>query len=194
MIDFLNLKRLNEPYQEAFKERFASFLDKGWYVLGDEVRLFEEEYAAYCGTKQCVGTANGLDALRMILEGYKILGKLQEGDEVLVCSHTYIATILGIVQAGLKPLLVEANAKTFNFDFEDMDRKVTSKTKVVMPTHLYGQLADMERINAFAKANNLLVVADAAQSHGAIAPNGKRSGALADASGHSFYPTKNLGA
>lgn len=194
MIDFLNLNRLNAPYESAFKEKFTSFLDKGWYVLGEEVRLFEEEYAAYCGAKFCVGTANGLDALQMITEGYKILGKLKEGDEVLVCSHTYIATILGIVQSGLTPVLVESDPETFNFNFADLARKVTPQAKVIMPTHLYGRLADMDRINAFAKAHNLLVVTDAAQSHGATASSGKRSGSLADASGHSFYPTKNLGA
>lgn len=194
MIEFLNLSRLNAPFNIAYKEKFNSFLDKGWYVLGEEVRLFEEEYAAYCGTDFCVGTANGLDALRMIIEGYKILGKLKEGDEVLVCSHTYIATILGIIQAGLKPILVEVNEKTFNFNFPDLARKVTPQTKVIMPTHLYGRLADMERISAFAKAYNLLTVTDAAQSHGATTLDGKRSGSLADASGHSFYPTKNLGA
>lgn len=194
MIEFLNLSRLNAPHESSFKEKFSSFLDKGWYVLGEEVRLFEKEYAAYCGTDFCVGTANGLDALRMIIEGYKILGKLKEGDEVLVCSHTYIATILGITQAGLKPILVEADETTFNFSFDDLKRKVTPNTRVIMPTHLYGRLADMERISAFAKAYSLLTVTDAAQSHGAATPDGKRSGSLADASGHSFYPTKNLGA
>ncbi|MEP0265663.1 DegT/DnrJ/EryC1/StrS family aminotransferase [Dokdonia sp.] len=194
MIPFLNLREINAPYDSEFQERFKTFLEKGWYVLGDEVRLFEEEYAAYCGTKYCVGTANGLDALRLILEGYKILGKLSEGDEVLVASNTYIATILGIQQAGLIPVLVEANIDTYNFDFDDLQHKTTTQTKVIMPTHLYGQLTDMDGVTAFAKANHLLVVTDAAQSHGAIASNGKRSGSLGDASGVSFYPTKNLGA
>lgn len=194
MIPFLDLKALNAPYEEAFKKKFASFLDKGWYVLGEEVQLFEKEYAAYCGTKHCIGTANGLDALRLILEGYKILGKLSEGDEVLIASNTYIATIIGVKQAGLVPVLVEASLQTYNFDFYDLEKKITSKTKVIMPTHLYGRLTDMEGVSAFAKAHNLLTVTDCAQSHGAIATSGKRSGSLADASGHSFYPTKNLGA
>ena len=194
MIPFLDLRAINAPYDAEFQEKFKAFLEKGWYILGDEVRLFEEEFAAYCGTTYCVGTANGLDALRLILEGYKILGKLSAGDEVLVASNTYIATILGIQQAGLIPVLVEANIDTYNFDFDDLQKKVTPKTKVIMPTHLYGQLADMERVSAFAKANNLLIVTDSAQSHGAITPEGKRSGSLGDASGFSFYPTKNLGA
>ena len=194
MIPFLDLRAINAPYDAAFQEKFTAFLEKGWYILGDEVRLFEEEYAAYCGTKYCIGTANGLDALRLILEGYKILGKLSEGDEVLVASNTYIATILGIRQAGLVPVLVESNSNTYNFDFDDLQEKVTAKTKVIMPTHLYGQLTDMEAVSAFAKAHTLLVVTDSAQSHGAINDQGKRSGSLGDASGFSFYPTKNLGA
>ncbi len=194
MIPFLDLKAVNASYAKEFAAVFERFQNKGWYILGEEVRLFEEEFAAYCGTSYCVGTANGLDALRMILEGYKILGKLSEGDEVLVASNTYIATILGIKQAGLIPVLVEAESETYNFDFTDLEKKVSTRTKVIMPTHLYGQLADMERINAFAKANNLLIVTDCAQAHGARDEHGNRAGSLADAAGFSFYPTKNLGA
>lgn len=194
MIPFLDLKKINAPFEQEFKNKFDSFLEKGWYVLGEEVQLFEAEYAQYCGTTHCVGTANGLDALRLIFEGYKILEQLQEGDEVLVASNTYIATIIAIKQAGLIPVLVEASLLTYNFDFEDLEHKITPKTKVVLPTHLYGKLTDMERINAFAKAYNLFVITDCAQSHGAKDVKGNRSGSLADASAHSFYPTKNLGA
>lgn len=193
-ISFLDLKAVNAPYTIEFQEVFKRFQQKGWYILGEEVQLFEKEFAAYCGTSYCVGTANGLDALRMILEGYKILEKLSEGDEVLVASNTYIATILGIKQAGLTPVLVEAEKTTYNFDFEDLEKKVSPKTKVVMPTHLYGQLADMRRVHAFAKAHNLLIVTDCAQAHGARDASGKRAGSMADAAGFSFYPTKNLGA
>lgn len=194
MILFLDLQAVNAPYKEVFSKTFNAFQEKGWYILGDEVRLFEEEFAAYCGTQYCVGTANGLDALRVILEGYKILGKVSEGDEVLVASNTYIATILGIKQAGLIPVLVEAENQTYNFNYNDLEKHLTPRTKVVMPTHLYGQLADMEQITAFAKANKLLVVTDCAQAHGAKDKNGNRAGSMADASGFSFYPTKNLGA
>jgi dTDP-4-amino-4,6-dideoxygalactose transaminase len=194
MIPFLDLHSLNARFEAHFKTKFNQFLDKGWYILGEEVTLFEREYANYCGTDHCVGTANGLDALRLILEGYKALGQLHPGDEVLVASNTYIATILGIQQAGLVPVLVEAEAATFNFDFGDLAHKVTAKTKVIMPTHLYGQLADMEKVGAFAKLHTLKIVTDAAQSHGAKNKQGKCSGGLGDASGHSFYPTKNLGA
>ncbi len=194
MIPFLDLKAINTPYEKQFAAVFKTFQEKGWYILGDEVRLFEQEFAHYCGVAHCVGTANGLDALRMILEGYKILGKIQEGDEVLVASNTYIATILSIQQAGLVPVLVEAEDRTYNFNFGDLEKRLTAITKVVMPTHLYGQLADMERVNAFAKAYNLLTVTDCAQAHGAETAYGSKAGSLADASGFSFYPTKNLGA
>ncbi len=194
MIPFLDLQKLNAPYEQEFKTKFASFLEKGWYILGEEVGLFEKEFAAYCGASYCVGAANGLDALRMILEGYKILGKLKEGDQVLVASNTYIATILGIKQAGLTPVLVESELQDYNIDFGDLARKVTPDCKVIMPTHLYGKLADMEKVSAFAKAHKLLVVTDCAQAHGATDSNGNRAGNLADASGFSFYPTKNLGA
>ena len=194
MIPFLNLTAVNAAYKKEFAATFEAFQDKGWYILGEEVSRFEEEFAAYCSTKHCVGTANGLDALRMILEGYKILGKLKEGDEVLVASNTYIATILGIKQAGLIPVLVESENKTYNFDLQDLENKLTSKTRVIMPTHLYGQLADMQCIQVFAEANNLLIVTDCAQAHGARDEHGNRAGSLADAAGFSFYPTKNLGA
>ena len=194
MIPFLDLKKINAPFEQEFKNKFDSFLEKGWYVLGEEVQLFEAEYAQYCGTTHCVGTANGLDALRLIFEGYKILKQLQEGDEVLVASNTYIATIIAIKQAGLIPVLVEASLLTYNFDFEDLEHKITQKTKVILPTHLYGKLTDMEQVSAFAKAYNLLVITDGAQSHGAKDRSGNRSGSIADASAHSFYPTKNLGA
>lgn len=194
MIPFLDLKAVNAPYKKQFNTVFENFQKQGWYILGEEVQRFEEEFANYCGTCYCVGTANGLDALRIILEGYKILGKLTVGDEVLVASNTYIATIIGVLQAGLIPVLVDAENQTYNFDFEDLDAKISSKAKVIMPTHLYGQLADMEQIHAFAKAHNLLIVTDCAQAHGAQDTSGRRAGSLADAAGFSFYPTKNLGA
>jgi len=194
MIPFLDIKKLNTPYKEELERKFIDFLDRGWYILGKEVKLFEQEYANYCETKYCVGTANGLDALRIILEGYKILKKINIGDEVLVASNTYIATILAIKQAGLVPVLVEANEDTFNFDFEDLESKITYRTKVVLPTHLYGLLTDMDRVKEIAASHNLLVITDCAQSHGARKLDGKRSGSLGNAGAHSFYPTKNLGA
>src|SRR5690606_17311339 len=128
---------------------------------------FEKAFADYCGTKHCIGVANGLEALRLILEGYKVLGKLKAGDEVIVAANTYIATILAIKQAGLTPVLAEAEADTYGFDVSKLKAALTSKSKAIMPVHLYGQITNMVVVNAFAKAHNLLVIEDAAQAHGA---------------------------
>lgn len=194
MIPFLDLKAINQRFEADFENSFQQFLDSGYYILGNQVKLFEANFASYCGTKHCIGVGNGLDALRLILEGYKILGKLKENDEVLVASNTYIATILAIKQAGLKPVLVEADLNTYNFDIESLKNSISEKTKAIMPVHLYGQLSPMEAILKISKANNLLVIEDAAQAHGAKNKAGKRAGNLGDAAGFSFYPTKNLGA
>jgi len=194
MIPFLDLHSINHRFEAKFQEVFKQFLDSGYYVLGTNVTAFEKEFADYCGTKDCVGVANGLDALRLIIEAYKIMGKLKDGDEVLVASNTYIATIIGIKQAGMVPVLVEAEAETFNFDVEALKQAITAKTKVIMPVHLYGQLSPMEAIHDLAKAHDLFVIEDAAQGHGARNKEGIRAGNLGDAAGFSFYPTKNLGA
>ena len=194
MIPFLDLHSINHRFEAKFQEVFKQFLDSGYYVLGKNVTAFESEFAHYCGTKYCVGVASGLDALRLIIEAYKIMGTLEDGDEVLVASNTYIATIIGIKQAGLVPVLVEAESKTFNFNMMALKEAISSKTKAIMPVHLYGQLAPMKEINSLAKANNLLVIEDAAQGHGAQNEDRGRAGNLGDAAGFSFYPTKNLGA
>lgn len=194
MISFLDLHKINQRFEIEFKNKFTDFLDSGYYILGSNVTAFEDEFANYCGTKHCVGVGNGLDALRLILEAYKVLGKLSNGDEVLVASNTYIATILAIKQAGLKPVLVESESDTFNFNLEALSDSISSKTKAVMPVHLYGQLSPMEAINEIAKNNHLLVIEDAAQAHGAKDLEGRLAGNLGNAAGFSFYPTKNLGA
>ncbi|MCG2431943.1 DegT/DnrJ/EryC1/StrS family aminotransferase [Aequorivita xiaoshiensis] len=194
MIPFLDLKGINQRFETAFQNSFQKFLDSGYYILGSQVKLFEANFARYCGTNHCVGVGNGLDALRLILEGYKVLGKLKENDEVLVASNTYIATILAIKQAGLKPVLVEADLNTYNFDLISLQNSISGTTKAIMPVHLYGQISAIDEILTIAKENNLLVIEDAAQAHGAIANNGKRAGNLGDAAGFSYYPTKNLGA
>ncbi len=193
MIPFLDLKKINAPYESEFHLKFKEFLDSGYYILGNCVKAFEQEFSDYCGTKHCIGVGNGLDALRLILEAYKILGKLEDGDEVLVASNTYIATILAIRQAGLEPILVEAELSTFNFDLNALEKAISTKTKAIMPVHLYGQLSPMKAINKLAKSNDLLVIEDAAQAHGARDIDGRRAGNLGDAAGFSFYPTKNLG-
>lgn len=194
MIPFLDLKAINERFEPSFHESFQQFLESGYYVLGNQVKLFEANFARYCGAKHCIGVGNGLDALRLILEGYKALGNLKENDAVLVASNTYIATILAIKQAGLKPVLVESDLDNYNFDLTSLKNSITKNTKAIMPVHLYGQLSPMEGIFEFSKANNLLVIEDAAQAHGAENSDGKRAGNLGDAAGFSFYPTKNLGA
>lgn len=213
MIKFLDLHKINLQYEPAFQERFRSFLDKGWYILGEEVQAFEQQFAQYCGTKHCIGVGNGLDALVLIFKGYIELGKLKKGDEVIVAANTYIASILAILQADLVPVLVEPNAKTFNIDPKEVEKAITTKTKAILAVHLYGQLSDMEAINAIAKKNNVLVIEDAAQAQGAVlnvhsqsqftdselpSPNSQLptslSGNLGHAAGFSFYPGKNLGA
>lgn len=194
MIPFLDLKAINQRFEAEFQNSFQQFLDSGYYILGNQVKLFESNFAGYCGVKHCIGVGNGLDALRLILEGYKILGKLKENDEVLVASNTFIATILAIKQAGLKPVLVEADLSINNFDLESLKNSISKKTKAIMPVHLYGQLSPMEEILKISKENKLLVIEDAAQAHGAKNKIGKSAGNIGDAAGFSFYPTKNLGA
>lgn len=193
MIPFLDLKKLNEQYRTEFETAIGEVLNSGWYILGSQNEAFEKEFATYCGTRHCIGVANGLDALILVLEAYKELDKLKEGDEVLVPSNTYIASILAISKAGLTPVLVEPDPHTFLLTAEGVKEKIGPGTKAIMPVHLYGQLCPMQEINALATQHGLLVIEDSAQSHGAI-QNGKRSGNLGHASGFSFYPGKNLGA
>jgi dTDP-4-amino-4,6-dideoxygalactose transaminase len=193
MIPFLDLKAINAPYEEAFRKAYDEVINSGWYILGEQVKAFEKEYAAYCGVKHCLGVANGLDALILILEGYKALGIMQEGDEILVPSNTFIASILAISKAGLTPVLVEPDIKDYLIDALEIEKRITRRTKGILPVHLYGQLCNMVEINKLAQKHNLKVIDDAAQSHGAI-QDGKRCGSLADATSFSFYPGKNLGA
>lgn len=193
MISFLDLKAINASYKTEFAKVYNDLIDSGWYILGEQVSTFEKEFASFCGTKYCIGVANGLDALILILEGYKELQLLKEGDEVIVPSNTYIASILAVSKAGLTPVLVEPRIEDYLIDAGRIEEKITAKTKAILPVHLYGQLCDMQAINSIADKYNLLVIEDSAQSHGAI-QKGKRSGNLSHASGFSFYPGKNLGA
>jgi dTDP-4-amino-4,6-dideoxygalactose transaminase len=194
MIPFLDLKKINEPYETAFQEKLKLVLDNGWYVLGNEVKEFETSFANYCGTKYCVGVGNGFDALVLIFKGYIQLGKLQKGDEVIVPANTYIASILAILQADLIPVLVEPKLETYNINPDLISQKITSKTKAILVVHLYGQLAEMDRINEIALANNLLIVEDAAQAHGAIRNQESVISNQKSSVAYSFYPGKNLGA
>ena len=169
-------------------------MKKGWYVLGDEVELFETSFSQYCGTQYCIGVGNGYDALVLILKGYITLGKMSKGDEVIVPANTYIASILAILQTDLVPVLVEPKLETYNINPDLIVEKITSKTRAILAVHLYGQLAQMDKIIEIAIANNLLIIEDAAQAHGASFSNQERAGNLSHAAAFSFYPGKNLGA
>ncbi len=193
MIKFLDLHKVNKRFEASYLSKFQTFLDSGYYILGQEVSNFEENYANYCGTKFCVGTSNGLDALILIFKAFIELGVLKADDEVIVPANTYVASILSIIHSGLQPILVEPDEKTFNLNPSEIEKHLTPKTKAILAVHLYGQLADMDSINSIADAHNLIVVEDAAQAHGAIDCN-KRAGNLSDAAAFSFYPSKNLGA
>ena len=193
MIPFLDLKGLNTQYRAELIEACTKVIDSGWYVQGNECKEFEKEFAEYCGTKYAIGVANGLDALILILRAYKELGIMKDGDEVIVPSNTYIASILAISQNNLVPVLVEPDINTYLINPNKIEEKITLKTKAILPVHLYGQTCEMDKINEIAKKYNLKVIEDSAQSHGAYYKN-KRSGNLGDASGFSFYPGKNLGA
>ncbi len=194
MIHFLNLKKINQPFEAAFQKKMKQFLEGGWYVLGNEVKQFETDFANYCGTKHCIGVGNGLDALVLIFKAYIHLGKLQKGDEIIVPANTYIASILSVLQSDLVPVLVEPLLETYNINPDEIEAKITSKTKAILPVHLYGQLAEMNAINAIAQKYNLLVVEDAAQAHGSQFLENKKAGNLSHAAAFSFYPGKNLGA
>ena len=193
MIPFLDLKELNTQYRVELIEACTRVIDSGWYIQGNECKEFDKEFASYCGAKFAIGVANGLDALILILRAYKEMGIISDGDEVIVPSNTYIASILAISQNNLVPVLVEPDINTYLIDPSKIEEKITSKTKAILPVHLYGQTCEMDKINDIAKKHNLKVIEDSAQSHGAYFKD-KRSGNLGDASGFSFYPGKNLGA
>lgn len=193
MIPFLDLKAINSQYRDELIAACTRVIDSGWYIAGNELAQFEQNFASYCGTKHAIGVANGLDALILTLRAWKELGKLKDGDEVIVPSNTYIASILAISANNLVPVLVEPDLATYNLCPQQAEAAITTKTRAILPVHLYGQLADMPAIMDIAKRHNLLVLEDSAQAHGAEL-NGKKAGNWGDASGFSFYPGKNLGA
>ena len=188
-VAYENLAKSNSIFMPEYKKAFSDFVEKGWYVLGEQVKSFEEEFASFIGTKYCIGVASGLDALIISLECLK----LPKGSDVLVPSNTYIASILAIVKAGLHPVLVEPDEKTCNINPDLLESKLTPKTKAVLVVHLYGKSCEMDKICSFCKKYNLKLVEDCAQSHGAKFCQ-KMTGSFGDAGAFSFYPTKNLGA
>ncbi len=189
MIPFLDFTSMNEAIKKDLLPSFENFIDKGWYILGDQVKQFEKDYADYCTTKYCAGVANGLDALIIAL---KVLG-VGKGDEVIVPSNTYIASWLAVSYVGATPVPVEPRIETYNINPDKIESAITPKTKAIMPVHLYGQSCEMEAIMHIAKKHNLYVVEDNAQAQGA-AFNGKRTGSFGNINATSFYPGKNLGA
>lgn len=193
MIPFLDLKQVNAQYRDELVEACTNVIDNGWYIQGKACAKFEKKFAKYCGTKYAVGVANGLDALILIFNAYKEMRIMKDGDEVIVPSNTYIASILAISHNNLVPILVEPDINTYLIDPDKIEEAITSKTKAILPVHLYGQTSQMDKIEKIAKKYNLKIVEDSAQSHGAHF-NGKICGNLGDASAFSFYPGKNLGA
>ncbi len=189
MIKFLDLRKINEQYRTAIDARIKEVLDSGWYLQGNQNERFTENFATFCGVRYCVGVANGLDALSIIIKAYGF----GLGDEIIAPANTYIASILAISANGCTPVLVEPDIATYNIDPDLIEANITSKTKAIMAVHLYGQAAQMNAIQSLALKYNLKVIEDAAQAHGA-AYRGKRVGNLGDAAGFSFYPGKNLGA
>jgi dTDP-4-amino-4,6-dideoxygalactose transaminase len=188
-IPFLELKPAYLELKDDFDAAYHRVMDSGWYLLGRELEAFESEFAQYCGVQHCLGVGNGLDAIHLILRGYDI----GPGDEVIVPSHTFIASWLGVTFAGATPIPVEVNERTYNLDPNLVEAAITSRTKAILPVHLYGQTADMDPILEIARRHRLKVIEDAAQAQGGRY-KGKRAGALGDAAAFSFYPGKNLGA
>ncbi len=193
MVEFLNLKRLNSKRALELSGAFDRVLQSGWYIRGDNCKAFEDQFSRFVGVRNAVGVANGLDSLSLTLRAWKEMGKLRDKDEVLVPANTYIATILAVLENNLTPVLVEPKLDTFNIDTSLLAQNITTRTKVIMPVHLYGQLCEMNEVMRIANERGLLVLEDAAQAHGAHR-DGLKAGAYGHAAGFSFYPGKNLGA
>lgn len=189
MIEYENLKKLNKPFFSAYKEEFEKILESGWYIIGSKVENFEQNFAKFTGSEYCVGVASGLDALNLSLRCFEF----PIGSEVIVPSNTYIATILSIVQNGLKPVLVEPDIMTYNIDPSKIEEKITSKTRAIIVVHLYGKCCEMDTIIAIAEKYNLKIIEDSAQAHGAKYKD-QIAGSFGEIGAFSFYPTKNLGA
>ncbi len=194
MIPFLSLKDVTALHGAEINEAVSRVVNGGWYLQGKENEKFEADYANFIGTKYCIGCANGLDALIWIFRAYIELGVMAPGDEVIVPANTYIATILAITENGLKPVLIEPKLNTLEIDDERIEAAITPKTKAIAIVHLYGRNAYTEKIGALCKKYQLKLIEDNAQAHGCKIPDGRTTGSIGDAAGHSFYPGKNLGA
>jgi dTDP-4-amino-4,6-dideoxygalactose transaminase len=193
MIKYLDLKVINSLYDDEIRSAVSRVLDSGWYLKGEATRQFEQHYAEYIGTRYCIGCGNGLDALTLIFRAYMEMGVMQRGDEVIVPANTYIASILAITECGLKPVLVEPSWETLQIDDTLIEQAITPRTRAIMIVHLYGCCAYTSRIGDICRKHHLKLIEDNAQAHGCTF-EGRKTGSLGDAAGHSFYPTKNLGA
>lgn len=203
-VKYQDLKGVNETFGDDVVDAVRRVVRSGWYIKGSEVEAFENEFAEYCGTKYCVGVGNGLDALTLVLESWKDMYGWTDGDEVVVPANTFIATVLAIVRAGMKPVLVEPRLDAAIIDESQISKVLTPRTRVLLPVHLYGQICQMDAINHIAIRHKLKVLEDACQAHGAIYNSqkglelaslfGRRAGNNGDAAAFSFYPGKNLGA
>jgi dTDP-4-amino-4,6-dideoxygalactose transaminase len=193
MISFLDLKKINDSFEPHLSDAIQRVLDSGWYLLGNEAKSFENEYAQFIGTKHCIGVANGLDALRLILKSYMEMGQMKEGDEIIVPGNTYIASILAITDNRLVPILIEPDIDSYNLDISLIENHITDRTRAIMVVHLYGQACWSRDLEEIALRHNLKIIEDNAQAAGAFYGL-KRTGSLGNAAGHSFYPGKNLGA
>ena len=194
MIKFLDIQKITSSFEPDISNAIARVVKRGWFLLGEEVKAFEKAYADYIGSKHCIGVANGLDALRLILKAYMELGVMEEGDEIIVPANTFIASMLAISDNRLKPVLVEPSMDTYNLDTSLIEQQITPRTRAIMMVHLYGKVHWPKELEAIAKKYGLLIIEDNAQAVGARIQDSRRSGSLGDASGHSFYPGKNLGA
>lgn len=214
MIKFLDIQKITESFEPGLSHAIQRVVKRGWFLLGEEVSGFEQEYSAFIGSRHCIGVSNGLDALRLILKAYIEIGVMQEGDEVLVPANTYIATIMAITDNNLQPVFVEPDINTYNIDISLIEQNITPRTRAIMVVHLYGQACWSNQLEEIAKRYNLKIIEDNAQAAGACyvpefkgskfeGPNTlkplrhetfKRTGSLGHAAGHSFYPGKNLGA
>ena len=193
MVKLLDLQKITAMHRDEYDMAIRSVLDAGWFLQGHANQQFESDYAQYVGTKHCVAVANGLDALKLIIRGYKELGVFHDGDEIIVPANTYIATILAITDNNLVPVLVEPTWEHLEMDIDKVEEAITSKTRGVMTVHLYGRIAYNDKLSAICRSHGLKLMEDCAQSHG-CEWNGRKTGALGDAAAHSFYPGKNLGA
>ena len=202
MIHYLPLGDINARYDAEIRDAISHVLDSGWYLRGEATRQFEQHYAEYIGTRHCIGVANGLDALTLILRAYMEMGVMQEGDEVIVPANTFVASILAITENRLKPVLVEPSPDTLQIDDARIEQAITPRTRAIMIVHLYGRCAYTDRIGDICKTHGLKLIEDNAQAHGCVYLSPlishlsplKKTGSLGNAAGHSFYPGKNLGA